>query len=370
VLQTFFFNQKIDFRIINPFKSYEFIRGGIVRYLLSLFLVISVSFNVQGYELSNDRFWDSEIHHSPYPVYEGTIDYNVYLSPSEPTERRTDQLFVMPVEKFDQLLQDNAESQFEIINSTETTPSTYTLHLFLLDEISNELESPDKSEPNLDQFATNSEDSYTTSTLSYPYEIGSGELINGGIGFINGINNCEEEAREHAQRLSRYAKGAKIFGVYNATHTILVDILECILGHCRISTPPVRMLKNHWNHFISSQGPDAKFLQICHSGGTIYVFNALASSPKEIRERIIVLAISPGAVIPKKLCFEAYNYASKRDVIPHLDAIGKIRYGDQLILLDPHPEAEHFDHAFDSPTFQDIILCHLTNYLKEIGYIE
>ncbi len=205
---------------------------------------------------------------------------------------------------------------------------------------------------------------------SYPYEIGSIDLDNGGIGFINGINNNEGVAKEHAIRISQYAKGAKIYGVYNATHSALIDILECILGHCQLYSPPVQMLRNQWDQFVANHGPEAKFLQICHSSGTIYVFNALASSPKEVRERIIVLAISPGAVIPKKLCFEAYNYASKRDIVPHLDAIGKIRYGDHLILLEPHPDAPHFDHGFDSPTFQTLILYHINNYLRQIGYIK
>jgi RHS repeat-associated protein len=207
-------------------------------------------------------------------------------------------------------------------------------------------------------------------TRSMSYEVGSTDLPNVGIGFINGINNSPEESQNHALRISQYAKGAIIHGVYNATHSVPIDFLECIAGHCKIHTPPVRMLKTQWKHFITTHGPNAKFFQICHSGGAIHVYNALVSSPKVIREKIIVLAISPGAIIPSNLCFRSYNYASKRDFVPKLDVFGQMRYRNQLVLLDPHPNARKHDHGFDSPTFQDIITDRLENYLMIYGGIK
>jgi hypothetical protein len=128
-------------------------------------------------------------------------------------------------------------------------------------------------------------------------------------------------------------------------------------------TPPVRMLKKQWKHFIATHGPEAKFFQICHSGGAIHVYNALSSSSKAVRNRIIVFAISPRAIIPKRLCYQSFNYASKRNFVPKLDVIGRIRYGSELVLLNPHPNAPKHDHGFDSPTFQDIIKNRLENYL-------
>jgi RHS repeat-associated protein len=214
---------------------------------------------------------------------------------------------------------------------------------------------------------------------STSYEIGSIDLPNVGIGFINGINNSSEEARTHALRLSQYAHGAQIQGIYNATHTFLIDVLECIgglcnihgiAGLCKMHTPPVRMLKKQWKHFIATHGPSAKFFQICHSGGAIHVFNALSSSSKAVRNRIIVFAISPGAIIPGKLCYRSVNYASKRDFVPKLNLIGQMRYGKELILLDPHPDAPNHDHGFDSPTFQDVIKDRLEDYIMDYGCLK
>ena len=206
--------------------------------------------------------------------------------------------------------------------------------------------------------------------LSTPYKIGTKDLANAGIGFINGIDNTPTEAKAHALMISQYANGSKIQGIYNATHALPVDVLECVANHCKIATPPVQLLKEQWDHFISTQGPQAKFLQICHSGGAIHVLNALSSSPKDVRNKIIVLAISPGAIVPQRLCYRSFNYASKRDFVPKLDVLGNLLYGSQLISLKPHPDAHHHDHGFDSPTFQDIIQDNLADYLKLFGGIK
>ena len=61
---------------------------------------------------------------------------------------------------------------------------------------------------------------------------------------------------------------------------------------------------------------DAKYLQLCHSQGAIHVKNALLESAKEIQNRVIVVAISPACDYFKSLCFDSFNYASNRDVIP------------------------------------------------------
>ncbi len=93
-----------------------------------------------------------------------------------------------------------------------------------------------------------------------------------------------------------------------------------------------------WEHFHATHGPKAKLFQTCHSGGGIKVRNALWASPKAVRNRIIVLAIAHGAIVPEELCFQSFNYASENDWIYRFDYYGFARikgYADELILLDP-----------------------------------
>jgi hypothetical protein len=211
-------------------------------------------------------------------------------------------------------------------------------------------------------------------TRSGSFQVGSFDLSCGAIGFINGINNQQTQSIASAQQLSQYAGGAKVYGVYNATNwdsiqwvSTVIDVLECGLGHMRMHTPPVQLLKNQWNHFIATHGPDEKFLQISHSGGALQVYNALLTSPKSVQQRIISLALAPAAIIPEELCFRSYNYMSRRDIVTRLDVIGKIKYGNQLQVLEPHPNANFWDHEFLSPTFAQKIRRHINDYIENYG---
>jgi hypothetical protein len=176
---------------------------------------------------------------------------------------------------------------------------------------------------------------------STTYQVGSRELPNIGIGFINGINNSREAALNNTIRLHQYTPGLKIHAVYNATHWPIVDTAECIASRLGVHTPPVILVQKVWKHFFSIQGPDAKFLQICHSGGADHVRNALLASPEWVRQRIIVVAIAPSVIIPNTLCYKVDSYVSKRDFVPHLDIIGKINHESQLHVLEPHPNAPY-----------------------------
>ena len=211
-------------------------------------------------------------------------------------------------------------------------------------------------------------------TRSEFFQVGSFDLSQGGIGFINGINNQRDESIASALQVSQYGGGAKVYGIYNATNwdsiqavSIGIDIIECSLGHMRVHTPPVQLLKNQWNHFIATHGPEEKFLQFSHSGGALHVLNALLTSPKSVQQRIISVAFAPAAIIPEELCFKSYNYMSRRDIVTRLDIMGQMKYRDQLEILEPHPNAFFWDHGFLSPTFDDVKRRHISDYIQKYG---
>jgi hypothetical protein len=118
-----------------------------------------------------------------------------------------------------------------------------------------------------------------------------------------------------------------------------------------------------WDHLIKTRNPTAKFLEICRSGGATQIKTALEHSSELVRQRIIVLAIAPSVIIPDELCFKSYNYMSRRDFVTITDIPGLIKYGGQLKLLKPHPDAGLHDHAFLSPTFKENIQLHIRNTL-------
>ena len=118
--------------------------------------------------------------------------------------------------------------------------------------------------------------------------------------------------------------------------------------------------------------------------GTIHVKNALEGVPQEIRDRIIVVAVAPAAVVPDQLCFKSFNFASEKDVVYKLepppppplvagivDDVLVPRFGDrpldhreELIILSAHPDAAGIDHEFQSPTFRKSLEKILAHYEK------
>jgi hypothetical protein len=50
-----------------------------------------------------------------------------------------------------------------------------------------------------------------------------------------------------------------------------------------------------------------------------------------------------------------------------IHVLGTLKYGNQLHVLEPHPQASHPDHEFSSPTFADIIKDHIESHKNNFG---
>lgn len=207
------------------------------------------------------------------------------------------------------------------------------------------------------------------------------------IGGINGINISLDDAIGHASYLSSFTPNHSVEWVYNHSNGPLTDLAEIIsLNYLGQSPNTGKLLRENWLEFHEQNmgNPHAKYLQFCHSQGTIHVRNELVKLPKEIRDRIIVVAIAPAAIVPRELCYDSFNYASKKDIV-HVGevifagAMDSKEYGtskfvemvyetrEQLILLEPHPDATDIDHGLQSPTFKKQIEYHIKFHLESKG---
>jgi len=198
---------------------------------------------------------------------------------------------------------------------------------------------------------------------------------------INGINTSLHESIQHAEYLTQFTNGLSVTWIHNHSNGSLVDIGECIALNFAGTSPNTKTLeRDEWIafHEKNRDNPRAKCLHYCHSQGAIATKNALESVPEEIQKRVIVVAVAPAAVIPSKLCYESYNYASKQDKVYLAEMLcksaGNLDLGkqaledfEQLILLEPHEGATGLDHDFESPTFSQKIADHLNTYLQPQG---
>ncbi len=215
------------------------------------------------------------------------------------------------------------------------------------------------------------------------------------ITFANGMANRFEDAKRNLDHLKRLSgSDLCLEGVYNHTNGAIADLLEiALLNYPGYSPNTQDLLGQKWVEFHerNQDNPDAKILHFCHSQGAIHTRNTLNSLPQEIRDRIIVVAIAPAVVISSELCYQSFNYASKKDivhrgedVIATLGLYGAIFHDEdtagpdmlrqqiletycknkaQLILLEPHEGATGIDHNLTSPTFIHHITQRLESYL-------
>lgn len=109
---------------------------------------------------------------------------------------------------------------------------------------------------------------------------------------------------------------------------------------------------------------------LCRSGSkhtkTIHVRNGLLGYPKELRDRISVVAIAPGGYIYPGSCANAIHYRAHadRDIIPRFDLAGYRRSAHTVVTLDSHPAASWIDHAFMSPTYSKAIQKEILTFIK------
>ncbi len=205
------------------------------------------------------------------------------------------------------------------------------------------------------------------------------------IGFINGMNTSVSESMSHMEHLRQFVGDLHIEGVYNHSNTPPVDVAEIfLLNYAGVAPNTGKLLVENWSRFHkeNEHNPDAKYLQFTHSMGNILTKDALQMAPQEIRDRVIVVAIAPAAIIPVGLCHDAYHYASLKDLVHYGENVHTVTIAafnaeeeqtamwtqlgknkDQLVLLDPHEEAKGMDHGFESPTFSKSVKDHIQMYL-------
>jgi hypothetical protein len=198
------------------------------------------------------------------------------------------------------------------------------------------------------------------------YDLGKPDIPNVGIGFVNGICNDFKNAWISAEYISKLSGGCNVYSTYNETNGIFYDLVKCAKGLYHIKSKPVYLLHKMWGDFFEKSSPDAKFLMICHSQGAIHVRNALEAYSPELRKRIVVIAVAPGAYINPAHCAKVYHYRASgwKDIVPMIDGSGQVAAKDTVNVLSSDPEAALFDHTFRSPTYQLALKEKLDQYLS------
>ena len=131
--------------------------------------------------------------------------------------------------------------------------------------------------------------------------------------FINGVDNTLRLSLLNVKYLSNLLGGIDIISIFNATHGIFKDLYETFLNCLGFNSEPVRILKSAWIEYFKNN-PNNKILQVCHSQGSVIVYNALKEVSEEIRKKIKVVCIAPLKPMKNNKCGGVKNYISNKDI--------------------------------------------------------
>jgi len=196
------------------------------------------------------------------------------------------------------------------------------------------------------------------------------ELPDIGIGFINGVGNSPLEALNSATYVSNIAGGINVHLTYAATNGLIPDNIQAaynLLGY--YATNATKLLYDSWMEYFDTAGPDATYLQVCHSWGAIHVRNALLMCNKKMRKRIYVIAVAPGGYTDKNICGDVVHYINEdsfRDLVPRFDQFGLHMALSQGTVkkVKSLPNEPYFNHSFQSPTYISPLKKSIKKYLK------
>lgn len=125
------------------------------------------------------------------------------------------------------------------------------------------------------------------------------------------------------------------------------------------------VLREEWDEKFKKLNPGEPILHIAHSHGVLITRNALMGYPEDLRNRIFVLAIAPGAYISNHLCAGVKHYVSY-DFVPIYDSPGKAMaksQGTYHWLVSDHGLPK--DHSFKNSTYRSVISTNVKKFLLE-----
>lgn len=95
--------------------------------------------------------------------------------------------------------------------------------------------------------------------------------------------------------------------------------------------------------------------------------NGLYMYPKELRERIFVIGIAPGAYINDKTCGGVTHYRTEatQDFIPQFDIVGRHRFNHTTNLLRSPPNPDFTYHAYRNPIYEPVVTRESKFYLNK-----
>lgn len=190
------------------------------------------------------------------------------------------------------------------------------------------------------------------------------------IVFLNGIMNTLEDAIESANLISEQFGGCYVYLLKNETGGLSVDLIGVGAQMAKVYTSTCVDVEAGIRE-IMEQHPDKNVLVLCHSKGALIFDRVIDRLPVDYLKRMCVFTFGGAHIIkPRRGLMAVMNYVSSRDIVPlscnFLTILSHvcIKKKEYLKILDGRGYYG-LDHAFASPTYQNVVSDIANKYLNE-----
>lgn len=189
-----------------------------------------------------------------------------------------------------------------------------------------------------------------------------------GLGMVCGIGTDRGRMEELMAYASSIAGGLRVEGTFSPTKGLATDIRRANISLNLVATETSYLILDRWTKFFENNASDALYLELPHSRGCIDTELALVMAPKEIRERIIIVAIAPAKFISSAFCKDAVNYVTTHDIVPKLQKVlAFAKAPDPIVVnLDESSPIPKGAHGFDEKVYANSLENHISELLGRL----
>lgn len=182
------------------------------------------------------------------------------------------------------------------------------------------------------------------------------------VAMVNGIDTTKAEFKDNLLYLGKVINH-NVVGIHSPSYGFRYDALRYQLASVGLASESSAKVQKLFTRYFSAN-PNGHILLYCHSRGVVDTRNALLTYPKELRNRIKVLAIAPGGFIPRSICASIAHLVCLQDVVPYLSFLTMLQSIHTTTFVSGNFKTPLKNHSFQNEIYREEIETHYENFAR------
>lgn len=185
------------------------------------------------------------------------------------------------------------------------------------------------------------------------------------VRYIPGIGTLESGARATAEKISGYLRGAEVHWTCQQSRGFVQDLGLCMAEMMHIRTPAIQHLseqiRNDYWEMRAIRGDNFLLFYIDHSRGGLDFYEATRNLPREMRDKMFVLALGSAKLFDARDYKLVKNYSNDYDIVNFIANLTCSHHENVNLIYTEYcsgsgnPLSCILDHLIESGGYQDTL---------------